>query len=314
MPDDHKQAELHPSSIAFLDESYSLIESGEVNKGMTYLTLSLKEVRERLSDAEWDHFCSTVAQRHSLLELLHQDPFTRNAFAKSRGYPGDADLLDFMYRVAAPSESATEIGKLIFEYCNETGAPKSVRTRRSILARHIDEAASLRLSPRILSVACGHLREAAHSEALSQGRIEALYAFDQDAESLRVVERDYKGTAVRTICGSVRDILAGKTQLTDLDLIYSAGLYDYLGDQLAATFTTALFSMLRKNGRLIIANFAPTVRDIGYMEAFMGWKLIYRTPEQLTSLSSGIEPSLILNTGCFWDDHGNVVYLTITKA
>ncbi len=298
---------------AFLDECCALIESGEVSRGMNHLTFKLKELREELPAAEWDEFCSATAQKHSILNLIHQDPFTRNAFAKSRGYPGDADLMDFMYGVASPSKSTTAVGKQIFDCCNETGAPKSVRTRRGILAKHIDGAAASK-SARILSIACGHLREAADSVALSQGRIEALYAFDQDRESLDVVDRNYKDVPVRTICGSVRDILAGKLELADLDLIYSAGLYDYLGDQLAARLTAALFDLLRRDGALLIGNFAPTVRDIGYMEAFMGWKLIYRTPEQVRSLTSEINPSLIREVECFWDEHGNVVYLKVFKA
>ena len=38
--------------------------------------------------------------------------------------------------------------------------------------------------------------------------------------------------------------------------------------------------MLKENGRLLIANFMPSNPDMGYMEAFMGWELLYRTREE----------------------------------
>jgi extracellular factor (EF) 3-hydroxypalmitic acid methyl ester biosynthesis protein len=34
--------------------------------------------------------------RHPLRELVHQDPFTRRAFSKPKGYAGDAALLDYV--------------------------------------------------------------------------------------------------------------------------------------------------------------------------------------------------------------------------
>ena len=62
---------------------------------------------------------------------------------------------------------------------------------------------------------------------------------------------------------------SNKIRCSDPDLIYAAGLYDYLGDAIAIQLTSRLLQMLAPGGggRLLIANFNPDLRDIGYLEA-----------------------------------------------
>lgn len=63
--------------------------------------------------------------------------------------------------------------------------PSAVRERLAIIRGLVDGQAKQSSKPvRILSLACGHCREAADSEALREGRISQWIAFDQDAESL----------------------------------------------------------------------------------------------------------------------------------
>jgi extracellular factor (EF) 3-hydroxypalmitic acid methyl ester biosynthesis protein len=97
-----------------------------------------------------------------------------------------------------------------------------------VLAQSIDRAATEHLHPRILAIACGHLREASHSSAMRAGRIHNLFAFDQDADSLALIEENHSSRNIKTIQGSVKGILSGKSKFEDMDLVYASGLYDYL--------------------------------------------------------------------------------------
>src|SRR5690606_9197406 len=101
--------------------------------------------------------------RHPLKELLHEDPFTRRAFTKPRGYAGDAPLLDFIYgreeHWPVP-EGTTPRGRMIFEYTTMAPASAGSRARRGFVADKIDELAVQVDQPHLLSIACGHLREA----------------------------------------------------------------------------------------------------------------------------------------------------------
>ena len=86
------------------------------------------------------------------------------------------------------------------------------------------------------------------------------------------------------------DLLAGRTDLgtPEFDFIYALGLYDYLSQPVACRLTKCMFNMLRSGGAILFGNFLPNIRDVGYMESFMGWKLIYRDIDELANLGVDI--------------------------
>jgi extracellular factor (EF) 3-hydroxypalmitic acid methyl ester biosynthesis protein len=97
------------------------------------------------------------------------------------------------------------------------------------------------------------------------------------------------------------------------DLVYAAGLYDYLNERVAIRLTRQMFETLAPGGRLLIANFAPTLRDIGYMETYMGWKVKYRTRDDMKALSADIPLHAIASHRVFGDAFSNIVFLEVTK-
>jgi extracellular factor (EF) 3-hydroxypalmitic acid methyl ester biosynthesis protein len=188
-----------------------------------------------------------------------------------------------------------------------------VRARGEILAHLIDETAAKFERPRILSIACGHLREGVHSRALTSGRVGEFVALDQDADSLAEVERQFAGMPVRTMNCSVRSILAGKVNLAGFHFVYAAGLYDYLSERVAQRLTKLMFDMVLPGGRVLVANFAPVLPEVGYMETFMAWKLIYRTPEEMARLTADVPGSEWSSHRVFWDESENIVFLDMVK-
>lgn len=279
----------------------------------------LSLLKETFSDKTWREAVLPAARSHAVASLIHECPFTRHSFSRPRGYPGDAGLIDFVYRhpaARAAQEAATEAGRTVMAFTVNVTACEAVRHRRSILAAKIDEVATRREMPSILSVASGHLREAELSIALKAGRIGRLLALDQDAESLAVVD-GYQGSVSHTIearQATVRQILAGKTGLGRFDLIYAAGLYDYLDARVAARLTSVLFDHLHEGGQLLIPNFLWGVREEAYMEVFMDWYLLYRTPSEIESFAQGIAPETIRSKRYTEDAAGTIGYLEIEKV
>lgn len=279
---------------------------------MDLLMSRLSYLRHRLGPERWEAIFSEAVS-HPISQLIWQDPFTHHSFSKPRGYPGDAALLDYIYGCTPLPEGTSPLGQAIFHVNRDRQAPRSVRSRAQILANLIDETADRFPMPRILSIACGHLREAGMSTAVMNGRIGQFIAVDQDVESLAEVERMYGPKGVRTERQSVRAIVAEKTDYRGFHFVYAAGLYDYLADRVARRLTRLMFDMLAPGGRLLIANFAPCVEDLGYIESYMGWKLIYREPEQMLELGGDISSSEWKSQRLLWDEHESIIFLEITK-
>jgi hypothetical protein len=146
---------------------------------------------------------------------------------------------------------------------------------------------------------------------MRRGDVNELIALDQDGDSLKVVEREWMGKRVSVRNASALDVIRGKVSLGTFDLIYSAGLFDYLRDRLAGRLADRLATMLNPSGQLLIANFAPDSAGRAYMECFMDWHLIYRDEVELRSICKGhsVNPT---DVRVFRDDPGNVIYCEMT--
>lgn len=255
-------------------------------------------------------------RQHPICSLLHEDPFTYRAFSKPRGYPGDAALLDYIYgrEEMWPAPEASCVGRRVFSYTTLAPSTRGVRARRGFIAALIDRLAEEVRHPKVLSIAAGHLREASLLGSLKRRTLGRLVALDTDKESLQEVEDSYGCFGVETVHASFRRIVSRKVHLGQFDLVYASGLIDYLGDGAARRLTAEMFSMLKPGGRVLIANFLPEVRDVGYMETFMDWQLIYRSRQEMTDITMEIPLSEIAEIRLFSEDNQNIIFVQVTKA
>jgi hypothetical protein len=70
-------------------------------------------------------------------------------------------------------------------------------------------------------------------------------ALDNDVESVREVDRCYKGLGVTPQIGGVRDLLSRRKEIGSFDLVYATGLYDYLNQKTARALTSVLLTAIR---------------------------------------------------------------------
>ena len=270
--------------------------------GMTDLYL------EALEAGDADNFIQ-IARAHPVYHVAYQDPFTKRCVDKPRGYAGDAVMLDYLYSRTAP-EGTTDIGKLWFSFTATGSCALSVRYRKALLQAFIDDTVVRCPNYQIFSVASGHCRELAESLVFDNKFSGRFVAFDQDSESCALVEREYAARAerrVEVIRQGIRQLFIATNPLIHqrFDLIYSAGLYDYLDEKTARALTRILRSMLRPGGRLVLANFTPHTAERGYMAAMMDWHLIFRTPAELVALFGKDVADQVSHA---MDPHVNVVY------
>jgi hypothetical protein len=249
------------------------------------------------------------------MQLLHQDPFTFRAFSKPRGYAGDAIMMDYIYsreeQWAAPE--STPIGRNVFHFTTAAPASEGVRARRAYIATRIDRLAEEKRHPHILAIASGHLREASCSSAVRRRKTGRFIALDADAASLEEVQRSYSTYGIDTVTASFRSLLASTTNVGEFDFVYSTGLFDYLNQRTARRLVTGMFQMLRPGGTLLVANFLPGIRDIGYMETFMDWSLVYRTRCDMVDLTMDIPEDEVKEVRVVSEDCRNIVFLHLTR-
>jgi hypothetical protein len=308
----------HPPLLreeSVIDGVCEQLRAGRIQGNLDELVEDLNARREE-DPRDWPEY-ARACRRHPVCSLLHQDPFTHRAFAKPRGYAGDAVMMDYIYGLGEAREAArnaTPLGRAIFQHFVETRpSSKAVRYRRRLIAGLIDRAAR-RDDARVLAIAAGHLREVELSTAMQSGMIREFTALDQDEASLAVVQRDYAYLGVRTIRESVRQILCGKAKLGQYDFVYAAGLFDYLSDPVAKALTCRMFEMTRPGGMMLIPNFLTGTPDAAYMEAFMDWNLIYRNQSDMMALTADLPRSAVADCRVFDDENEAITFLLVTRA
>lgn len=294
------------------------INQDHISQALKTLYEGLGYIHKRYSTEAWKQFI-TEYREHWISDFFLQEPLTRRASEKPRGYAGDPVMLDLQYdfenEVSPPYENKQpEVSELLYYELNRISHVQNAnRERKRILARKIDQTSERVANPYILSVACGHLREALDSVAIKNKSIGKFVAIDQDEESLSVAAESIKGFG-EVIPASVVDIMRNKVPLPGFDLIYSLGVYNYLTDRLAKKLTNKLFQLLNPGGRLLIINYLPNNPSIGYMEAVMDWWLNYRNKDQMQELIEDIPQASINNVDIFVDQHEAIIFMEIEKV
>src|SRR5262249_47176696 len=141
-----------------LDIVNERLRDGEIRFGLEELFEDLRERREEEPEL-WSGF-ARACLKHSVCNLLHQDPFTHRAFAKAGGYAGGAVMMDYIYGLGEATQAAraaTPLGRAIFQYMDTRPSASAVRYRRQLIASLIDRVAE-NGGTSVLALAAGHLR------------------------------------------------------------------------------------------------------------------------------------------------------------
>ncbi len=295
-----------------LDEHRNRID--DVQPVMKELFQLCNWMRLNSAASDWKKLVSKL-RTHPVANMVHQDPFTVRAFSKPRGYAGDAIMMDYIYSKEEnwPLPDMSPLGRAVFEYTTTADASAGVRARREFIANLLDEQSIRQSGSAVLAVASGHLREASMSSAVRRRRFGRFLALDADSASLKEVQDCYGRYGIETQAADIRKMLLGQVQIGEFDLVYSTGLYDYLNEKSAQRLTFHLFSLLRPGGRLVLANFLPDIADVGYMEAYMDWFLIYRNRFEMMGLTNLIDQDQIDSIHVSIEENRNIVFLEVRR-
>lgn len=293
--------------LAMLNKCHEEMQGGVVSLGFNELLDSLNEYRLAVDEDTWLNQIVPTCRSHPITDILHQDPYTRRALDRPRGYAGDAVMMDYLYFQTPPH--CTVAGKAVFSALTTSTNGDSVRWRRLHIAGLIRDLASKGSGLSVMSVACGHCREVQLLDLATLGKIARYVAADQDPLSIQVVQESTCAPVVALHTSA--KALAHDTSLQSFDFIYSAGLFDYLADRPAQAWSKALWAKVKPGGKLLLANFTPDNCGRGYMGAFMDWELVVRTRNDMLKL---LPRESVANSFRYFDPYRNVVYLQVIKA
>jgi extracellular factor (EF) 3-hydroxypalmitic acid methyl ester biosynthesis protein len=241
--------------------------------------------------------------RRHLHDYFLQSPVMLRAFQKPFGYPGDYEVMRFLYE--KPFEGPTLFAKAMSLAFDQTKAGLAVRGRKDVVKARLRSLIESRDTPlRFLSVAAGPAQEL--FELLSEipeipAPIE-LVLFDQDKGALGYAFRRLRPLVEQRWAGKVKLIYLNesiKTLLTNeelfksfgqFDAIFCSGLYDYLQAATAVRLTRTLESQLAPGGIALIANITPENPCRWYMEQHLDWKLIHRSRPELLEIARRAAP------------------------
>lgn len=276
------------------------------------------DLQGRLDDLTRDHYEDREMQRiyrdytsPLITPLLIEGPFFHRSWSKPLGYPGDYMIMQQLYDHAWEGRSL--FSRLIHRYGVEHIMGEAVRSRKRLLRREIEMVVGR--TPvvgdepvRIVSLGSGPAREIIEFVREYDGDKPVEFVMiDQDNTALGDVNTILapmvlkSGGRVRTrfLYIAFEDLINSGERLMNLergDLVYCAGMFDYLGREKAEAVISDLFSRVKPAGTLIVGNFGGDPRPpAAWMISYTtDWNLRYRSRAEMTDLGAVLEDTRVV--------------------
>ncbi|MEZ4933197.1 MAG: hypothetical protein R2788_13880 [Saprospiraceae bacterium] len=306
----------------------------------------LGELTFNFSKKEKKHFFDYIAAT-GLHEELKGAPFYFHGIYKPRGYAGDAESMALVYR--NDFEGADTFAKLMNKIATESAACIAIRNRKNLLRKTFD----ISKNKKILSLAAGPAQEI-YEHLNHQENNHSFLALDHDIKTLQEAKK--RNTAIEYGLANAFQLIKGnqkyllprnnnlenydpksdgkglkkilipfkykikKLKPNSFDLIYSAGLFDYIKtfsdpEKGTLALTKKLFDLLKPNGRLLIGNASPKMPPgiIWAMECLCDWHLIYRTKKEVLDFADAIPKNQIKTIDVIAEETGINWFLDLQK-
>lgn len=228
-------------------------------------------------------------------------PFAYRTYHKPLGYAGDYEMVRMI--LGDPHEGTTLFAKMINVWLLDQPSAQAHRNRvrylTSMLEQEVTRVAQSGRAARILNLGCGPAGEIqaflAQSDASNRATFD-LYDFNDEtlsyaAEVLNDHKLRYHRNAVLNFeKRSVHQILKESVRRVEVrpeaqyDLIYCAGLFDYLSDRICKRLMTYFYDLLAPGGLLIGTNVDASNPNRNSMDFILEWHLIYRNPASMVEL------------------------------
>lgn len=266
--------------------------------------------------------------RRLLHPLVLCSPFVYRTYHKPLGYAGDYEMVNMILR--PPYEGASLFAKIV-NVCFLKNPPAEAHRNRikyliRLLAEETDRVRRAGRRIKIFNLGCGpakEIQEFMRQQDLSDYADFTLLDFnDETLEHAGATLQDIKrtrqrGTGLNLLKRSVHQILkeagrpGGELRSGQYDLVYCAGLFDYMSDRICKRLMNIFYDLLAPGGLLIATNVDASKPFRHSMEFILEWHLICRNQPQLAALNPDKAPP-----GCFKVTHestGVNIFIEVRK-
>jgi len=203
-------------------------------------------------------------------------------FNKPLGYAGDYIVIDKIYTKSISTNPKFEKWDL---YTQSLPACKAVRNRKEYFLKIMNKLSKTKCNSSVLNLASGSCRDII--ELFEYDKINNIefdcVDFDKNAIDYAQKNLSFHSSKVNFIH---KNILKFRTT-KKYDIIWSAGMFDYLNDKSFKYMLRNMTNLLKTDGKIVIGNFHPRNPSRRAME-FGEWYLQHRNEAQLIELASSI--------------------------
>ena len=214
---------------------------------------------------------------------LRQSWIQQQSIDKPLGYAGDFQVIDWIYDYRADSPGR---GELWDEFFHRLAAPQAVRNRKDFFADLFTEICKKTVAPRfVLDIACGPCREVVDAVAqvgpLAKGTL--FHCVDIEKQAITYSQEKTRNLGDVSFQWERANVLRMRPT-RQYDLVWSAGLFDYLNDRLATLLLKRMWQWTKVGGTCVVGNFHASNPSRNYMEWCGDWCLVHRTDDDMRQL------------------------------
>jgi len=266
--------------------------------------------------------------RRQIHPLVMCSPFVYRTYHKPLGYAGDYGMVNMI--LGDPHEGSTLFAKLVNVVFLRNPPAEAHRNRIKHLRQRLGEetrrVSSAGRRTRILNLGCGPAREIQlflAEDAASDVADFTLLDFNAEtldfaAQSLRQIQMESgRHTGLQFEVRSVNQLLKEAMRLPPrdqqacYDLVYCAGLFDYVSDRVCRRLVELFYSWLAPGGLLLVTNVDAAKPFRHSMDYILEWHLICRNRQQMQGLLPDATPAPAWQVGA--DVTGVNLFLEIRK-
>lgn len=223
-----------------------------------------------------------MAYAHDITSRHLEGTMQARALGKKYGYSGDFEMIDAIYSLRTAPEPHLRRWDLYF---HAQAAPNAVRNRKSYFHHllHSHTASRSKAPLNVLNVASGPARDVREWMLDNPGQEVFFDCVDAEIHAIECAKKMCAPFShqMEFYHRNVMRFLPAK----GYELVWSAGLFDYLTDRSFVYLLKALMAVTRRGGEVVVGNFSDFNPSRDYMELLGDWVLQHRSAARLRELA-----------------------------